>query len=464
VAAQETQDTKPTVNNGTVVRAMAFLILTVAMGAVITAITGLKTSLLIKEQLGLGASEYNTLMLVIGIPSYLQPFIGMWTDMFDFLGYHRRTYYLAGKLLGVAGLFILGYLELTHRIADAHSHSPAAAIGCLLVISAGGIMRTVIFNALLVVIGNLTGRFGQFVALVNLIPIVLGLHLTATLSGYVADHWSYEKAFFVGGIITLLSTPLVFLIQEKRVSYLKMDHESEDAHQERLDARQAGRAQILASTKALFARRDVRILILFVFYLILTPGINNTKLYFERDWLHFTGANLGKLAAYANAGALFGYGLYVLLSRRVPVCTLAVGAWLMDCASYPFFLLLHSMRSAQLMEFAESVIGALYSVFLYTLAARMCPKGLESAVYGLVQSAIAISSNLSEIIGSRLYESFGPQNLAHKYSIQHGWNWSVYLGFLFTVPAVALIPLLPAWTWSKKRVGDLTDEDVHGVP
>ena len=450
-------------STATAVRTIVFLIVTVTMGAVITALTGLKTNLLMKDQLGLTVSQYNYLMLILGLPGYLQPFIGIWTDMFACFGYHRRSYYLAGKLIGAAGLFGLGYLELTHRIGNVSTHSPAAAVCCMLIIAAGGIMRTVIFNAILVIVGNLTGRFGQYVSIVNIIPLAMGLWVTSVLSGYVADHWSYQHAFFAGGVVTLLSTPFVFLIDEKRVNYRKHKHETEEEHQVRVADRNKNRAQLRSSARILAGNKDIWILIAFVFYLILTPGINNTKFYFERDFLHFTGENLGLLARYSSAGSLIGYGLYVLLSRRIPVFTLAWGAWLMDCLSYPFFLVLHSLRSAQVMEVAECIIGALYSVFLYTLAARMCPKGLESTVYGLVQSAIAISSSFSEIIGSRLYELFGPQNTQHHYTIQHGWNWSVYMGLLFTIPAGFLIPFLPVWTRSRKRTGELTDEDVYGT-
>ncbi len=98
-------------------------------------------------------------------------------------------------------------------------------------------------------------------------------------------------------------------------------------------------------------------------------------------------------------------------------------------------------------------------LFLSTLAARLCPKGLEGVIYGLVMSSMAFGSTLSEKIGGWLYEAYGPN---HHHSLLHGWTWSCYFGFGFTVIAVLFIPFLPAWTRSRKLVGDLTDEDVAG--
>jgi MFS family permease len=154
---------------------------------------------------------------------------------------------------------------------------------------------------------------------------------------------------------------------------------------------------------------------------------------------------------------LAGYFLYGIVSRRIPVYMLAWGAWMLDCVSYPVLLLLHDSHSAMILEVLNSIIGAVYGVCLYTLAARLCPKGLEGVVYGLMMSAIALSTNLSEKIGAWLYEAYGPQN---HFTLLHGWRWSCYFGFGFTVVAIVFIPFLPKWTRSRKLIGDLTDEDV----
>jgi len=460
--AEPAEKSEPTVSQHSwkspeFIRVMLFIVPTLVGGSVISAIIGLKYSFMLKEQLNIGPNALGTLNIVLGIPSYLQPFIGAWTDMFAFFGYHRRSYYMAGKLLGAGGLFGLAALESSGKVG-APGHSSLFTVVCLvMLIAAGGIVRTVIFNAIMVALGNLTGRFGQLVAAVNLIPIIMGVTYTSNLGGYVADNWSFPRAFSVGAVLTLLTIPLVFLIDESRTSQKQDESETKDEHVKRLLEKRSERRRVTAAIRQAAQSPGLWFLVFFVFYLILTPGINNTKLYYERDSLHFSGMLIGSLGRYTNWGALAGYFLIGMVSRRIPVYMLAWGAWLLDCASYPVLLLLHDGRSAIIVEVGSAIIGAVYGVCLYTLAARLCPKGLEGVVYGLVMAAIALGGTLAEKIGGWLYEFYGPQN---HHTLEHGWKWSCYFGFWFTVIAVVMIPFLPKWTRSLKRVGDLTDEDV----
>ncbi len=352
------------------VRVMLFIIPTIIASALINAVVGLKTSFLLKEQLNIGPSALGTIYVVLGIPAYLQPFIGVWTDMFAFFGYHRRSYYMAGKLVGSAGLLGLALLEGLGKVG-AHGHDGLATVLCLLmIIGAGGIVRTVIFNAIMVAIGNVTGRFSQLISALYLIPIIMGITYTSSLSGYVVDHWSFSRAFIVGAAITLLSIPLVFLIDEKRTSKKQHSWESTDAHASRMLEKRNERNRIAAALRSAMRSPGLWALVFFVFYLIFTPGINNTKLYYERDYLHFSGTLIGELGRYANWGALIGYFLYGLTSRKVPVYMLAWGAWLMDCLSYPALLLLHDRQSAMVLEVISNIIGAVYGVCFFYLRWR----------------------------------------------------------------------------------------------
>jgi hypothetical protein len=67
-----------------------------------------------------------------------------------------------------------------------------------------------------------------------------------------------------------------------------------------------------------------------------------------------------------------------------------------------------------------------------------------------VLAAIALGGTLSEKLGAFLYDFFGPANTAHGYSITHGWNYALWIGFGFTVLAAVFIPFLPAWARSNE--------------
>ncbi len=448
--------------NPAFVRVLLFVLPYVVFLDLVSAVVGLKQSFLIKEQLGIGATQLGYLNLILGIPGYVQPFIGAWTDAFAFLGFHRRSYFITAKLVAVSGYLGLAFLEHFPGGIRPGQTSLLSVTALLLLIISGAYVRNVIFNAIVVKLGNVTGRFGQLIAAISLIPILMRIGGTANLSGFIADHWSYSRAFLVGAILTLLSTPIVFLIDEKRINSKREASETQQDHEDRLTIKVQERREILASMVTAFRSPGLWALVGYVFYLILTPGVNNTKVYFYQDHLKFSREFIGHLGFYANIGALTGYFLYGLVSRRVPVYMLVWGAFLMDCVGYPALLLMRGVQSAKAMEVTYSIIGALYNVCLFTLAARMCPKKLEGVIYGLVMSAIVFASMLSELLGAKLYDYYGPQNIAHHYSLQHGWQWSCWFGFAFTLFSVVFIPFLPSWTRSRKLVGELTDEDIEG--
>ena len=433
-----------------------FMLPTLVASELANAFVGLKTIFLVKEDLHFSASSYGTLMLFLGIPSYLQPFIGAVTDLKAFFGYHRRSYYMAAKIVGAALFISLAVLETTGKVHLSPQQHLVAVVAVLLMNGICGAIRTVIFNAIVVSLGNVTGRFGQLFSFTRLLPVILGITFTARMSGIVAQNWSYAATYLAGAAITLISMPLVLFIDE-----IKQPAAHTLTETERTELAPSNALKHAASVKSiLHALKSPSLwaLVGFVFYLIVTPGIGNTKLYFEQDSLHFSKKLIGLLGMYTNFGLLFGYFAYAAVSRRLPVYMLAWTAWVVDCISYPVLLVLHGPKSAIFVEIASAIIGAVYAACLYTLAARVCPRGVEAVIYGVFSSAMAFSSQLSEKIGASIYDHFGP---AAHFSLVHGWRYSCFYGFWFTVPAVILIPLLPKWTRSRKLVGELTDEDVE---
>src|SRR5713101_7031396 len=67
--------------------------LSVLLGTISSAIRGEKTQFLLKEELHLTATGTATLGQLLGIPAYLQPFVGASTDLFPLFGHRRRSYY-----------------------------------------------------------------------------------------------------------------------------------------------------------------------------------------------------------------------------------------------------------------------------------------------------------------------------------------------------------------------------------
>ncbi len=432
-------------------RIAAFLTLSVVLGAFGGALTGEKTTFLFKEVMHLTPGDIGTLGIIVGIPAYLQPFLGAGSDLFPLFGSHRRSYYVLSVLVHAAARWGLACLSEYHY---------AAVVCLLLVLASGGVLAGVMVNAVMVAVGNRTRRLSQLQSLIVFVPSVLAILYTARLSGYVTQHWSYHHAFGLAALLMLLQVPLVLLIDEKPA--VAAENQGRVHPAERRAARQEERARSAAALRQAARMPGLWAIIGFVFYLILTPGVNNAQIYYMTDVLHFSKQLIGSLGAYSSAGSIVSMGLFAAFSRRMPVRGLVWGAWGMDCIGYPILLLLHTADSAKVIYFLGACIGTWYSLCLSTLAARACPPGVEGTVYGLVMSAIAIAGVLSDKIGGNMYDYFGPLNTAHHWTITHGWDYSLWVGLAFTLVGFVFIPFLPAWAKSREPLGGVREASGRG--
>jgi len=429
-------------------RIVVLAVLFATLAAFLTAFTLEKLLFLYKEPLHLTPGEVGTVGIIVGIPTYLQPFMGAFSDLNPLFGYHRRSYFVLGGMIGAAGF--LGLALQAHYVYG-------AVIALVMIAVAGGIMINVVLNAVLVVVGNATGTFGRLQTLLYFISYGWVLVYTGYLRGHVTQQWSYRHAFEAAAAVLLAMTLLVFLIPEKRQAGQEATAAPEDLLA-RNAARQEERQRTFAILRSAAASPGLWVLVVYIFYLIVTPGVTTAQVYYENDALHLSKQFIGNLSRWTSAGVLAALLLYGVASSRLSARALVLGAWLMDCAAYLLSLNIHNAPSAEWVSFLVALSGTIYGLCLYTLAGRACPVGAEGAVYGLVLSAIALGGTLGDKLGGTLYDTFGPTNPAHHYSITHGWVSMLWFGFGFTVLAAGLIPFLPAWARSGKRLSATTQE------
>ena len=408
-----------------------------SLSAFLLAFTTEKLLFLYKEQLHLSPGGVGTLGIIAGLPLYLQPLMGAFSDLNPLAGYHRRSYYVLGGLLGAAGYLCLAL----------QPHYLFVSVVVLVILGVSGTtLAVVIFNAVLVVVGNATGTFGRLQTLLYLVVYGWSLAYTAQLSGYSTQHWSYRHTFEMAALVCLLLVPLVFLIPEKR----QAGHQRAKVSPEADAQRRAARQQTLATLRSAASSPGLWVLVAYIFYLIVTPGTNTAQVYYEVDALHLTKQFIGNLGRWTAAGVLAATFIFAGASRWLSARTLVWGAWLMDCAAYLLLLNIHNAASAEIVSFLVALSGVLYSLCLYSLAGRACPVGAEGVVFGLVLSAIALGGTLGEKLGGTLYDAFGP---LHHHSVAHGWTSMLWFGLGFTVLAAVFIPFLPGWARSGERLG-----------
>ncbi len=429
----------PAASKADLPRIVVLAILAATLGVFVVAFTSEKLLFLYKEQLHLSPGGVGTLGIIAGIPAYLQPFMGAFSDLNPLFGYHRRSYFVLGGIISALGYFFLA-------LQPHYAYGSVVALVTLAV--AGGIMVSVVFNAVLVVVGNASGTFGRLQTLLYLVSYGWVLVYTGHLTGHVTQVWSYRLAFECAAAFSLAGTLLVWLIPEKR-SIGKPSSVVPEELLARNAARQAERQKTMAILRSAAASPGLWVLVFFIFYLIVTPRTTTAQVYYETDALHLSKQFIGNLRSWTAAGVLSALALYGLASSRLSARVLVFGAWLMDCAAYLLSLNIHNAPSAEWVSFLVALSGTIYGLCLYTLAGRACPVGAEGAVYGLVLSAIALGGTLGDKLGGSLYDMFGP---ASHHTVTHGWTSMLWFGFGFTVIAAGLIPFLPAWARSGERL------------
>ena len=412
-----------------------------ALGGVLAAVTANKQLFLYKDTLHLTASGVGTLLLLINLPAYLQPFMGGLSDLYPLGGWHRRSYFALAAIVQAAGYAGLMTLHQYHY----------AALACLLIVAGtGGALAGVLVNAAMVSVGNRTGTFGSLQTLFQFTPLVLSLAYTARLDGEVTASWSYHHAFLVAALLSLAFLPLTLLLEDKRVtSGRRMTAEQEEA-------KRAERTRTAAALRAVAATPGIWVMTAFLFYLYVTPLLLTASVYYETDVLHLSKGFIGRLDSSMAAGSIAGLIAFGAFSRRLPIRAIVWGAIGADAAIYLIAMTMHDASSVRIAQFLWSFLAIFLAVCLNTLAARACPPQIEGTVYGLMQAALSLSLVLCDKFGSALYDWFGP---AHGYSIAHGWFSALWFGFGFTLLAIFFVPFLPAWAQNGGRENILKDGD-----
>ena len=409
---------------------------TVAVNNLGDTFSGEKLDFLYKDRLHLTAGGMASLVILLAIPDYLRPVIGAGSDFFPLLGYHRRSYYALATLMSALGFFGLSLLP----------HYSYLATALLVMLTyAGGVTLMIMADAVMVSVGNRTGTVGRIQAIQQFTPSLLALLFAARLSGYVTQNWSYAHCFRAAALVSLLALPLTFLIDERRGSHRQHAQETPAEHAARLEAKRAERAQTAAALRQAARTPGLWAVVAFVFYLIFTPGTGTARFFYSVDRLHFSKQFLGDLGQYGSVGTMLGILTFAALSRRLPALVLVWGAWAIDCSGYLLNFGLHDALSAKILTFVGSFFGIMYSLSLYTLAARACPPYIEGTIYGLVIAAIGLAGTLGDKVGGSLYDFYG---LHSGHSIAHAWYALNDWGLALTIPAALLILLLPAWAKS----------------
>ncbi len=175
----------------------------------ITVFSAEKLNFLYKDRLSLSANAFAAFGIVAAGATYLRPLFGACSDFAPIFGIHRRSYFTLASLLLTAAFLAL---------AVTRHYAYTLVLALVILTGAGTTIAVVVTDAISVCVSNATGQVQRLQTLQISLPSVLLLAFGAHLSRYVTQHWSYRACFTAAGCSALAIAPLIFLIDERRVT------------------------------------------------------------------------------------------------------------------------------------------------------------------------------------------------------------------------------------------------------
>jgi hypothetical protein len=363
-------------------------------------------TLLLKNQLGLGADKVAGFWAVATFAWYCKPLVGLICDAYPFAGTRRRGYMLWGAVL--AGVCWLGFAVVPRR------YGPFMAL--MTALNVALVFVSTVVGGLQVEASQRMGATGRLASLRSAIEGSMYL-LSGPIGGVLAV-LAFGWTSMTGALILLSFVPVV----------ARFYPEQRGARATRAVWTTA-RAQLgaIVRSRPMWGTAGLT----FLFYL--APGFQTPLLYVQQDVLKLDPRVMGLLVALSGVGWMVGAALYAFLCRRFALRTLLVVGIAINALGTLMYLRYDSAVAAMVIETVFGVLYTLAALPLNDLLARATPKGSESFGFGLVMSVrnIAIFA-ISDVVGSTLYAR-------HHFPLSK----LVWVNTLSTLAVLLFVPFLP---------------------
>jgi predicted MFS family arabinose efflux permease len=335
---------------------------------------------LLKERLGLSATEAGFFWAVVGFGWTLKPLYGFVSDLFPFVGYHRKSYLILMATLGCLGWLALFLLPAQYSVLLTLCTLCAATLA----------FCDVMTDALMVGAGRPLGLTGSFQAL-QWAALSLALVLAQFGGGYLSAYASPQTVFLTVAafpLITLLAT--VTLVQEPHVRI----------NQER-------QRDTVVALRTASRSRPLWLAISFLALWNFSPSLGTPLMYYQTDVLGFSKMFIGTLGALSNIGGMLG-ALWFFVSLHVaPLSRLLYLSIALGVVSTLCFVGLVGMKSAIVLFFVSGLLTQITHLAVLDLAARSCPPRAEGTIFALLMSTLNISKSWGNILGGWVYDHSG---------------------------------------------------------
>jgi predicted MFS family arabinose efflux permease len=346
--------------------------------------TGLATQpvfFLLKDEMGLKASEAATFLALVGLGWSVKPLYGLVSDLVPFLGYRRRSYLLVMTAVAALGWLALGLLT-------AYPWSLTLAI--LGLTGVGLAFTDVLCDAVMVEEGQARGLTARFQS-VQWTANYGASFVAGAVGGYLAAHWSYARTFSLIAVFPALSLAAsAWAVREAPT---------------RFDAA-AARQAVGALGRGLRSgplRRAAGFLFLWNF----SPSFGVPLEYHMVDALGITKVQLGVLESLGSGAAMLGALAFGRCASRLAPRSLLNVVIATGVAGTLAYYGLVGWWSAVALTVSVSFVSAIALLATLDLAARAVPHGAEGTYFAALMSVSNLGTTGGEWLGGQLYDLVG---------------------------------------------------------
>ena len=370
---------------------------------------------LLKDEMGLGASETATFLALVSLGWSVKPLYGLVSDLVPLLGYRRRSYLLVTTAVAVLGWLVLGLLP---------GYPWGLTLGILGLTGMGLAFTDVLCDAVMVEEGtarDLTARFQSIQWTAN-----YGASLLAgVVGGYLSAHVSYGRTFLLVALFPGLSLATsAWAVQETRTRF----------------DRATVRATLAAFREG--ARSGpLRRAAAFIFLWNFSPSFGVPLEYHMVDVLGITKIQLGVLASLESGAAMLGALAFGRYARRLAPRSLLNVAIAIGVGGTLAYYGLMGWWSAVALTLLVGFVSAVALLATLDLAARVVPRRAEGTFFAALMSVSNLGTTSGEWVGGQLYDLIG-------------LSWLIAVSAAATAACWFLVPWMriPApWSGSSSR-------------
>lgn len=377
---------------------------------------------LLKDVLLVSPTAMAAWFTIAILPWSFKPLAALLVDGVPIRGFRHRYYLLLGAIFGGCLWLAMGLVPKDYQVL--------LIVGCSLNVMM--VLTSTVIGGLLVEGGQAHGATGRLSSIRMIVANVIFLFV-GPLGGFLATKWFGWTAFIGAFLYFSMVAVVIWVLREKRIA--------------RKQAGDTAMAGVFSQVKVVLGSKNIWICSGLLFLVHLAPGFGTPLFFYKSEVLKFSEQFIGNLTVIGGVMGLVGAMLYPLLCRRFHLRALLYLSISSTVVSTLCYLGYVSKGTAIAIE-AIGLLGyTLAQLPLFDLAARATPKGSEALGYAVMLALGNLSTSISDVIGSYLFDHF-----------KLGFKNLVWVNAGTTALVLIVIPFLPSYLVNKKE-GESVDGD-----